>query len=146
MSNSNTPESVRRAIAQVIPLVALLCLPVGCASPTKETAPQPAVSHHESTPAQRAVSPATNDLIKTAAAKPSMPFEGEGWQPMFDGASLKGWRETAFAGRGEVECRAGLLVLNMGDPFTGINWTNDFPQVTYELAFEAMPSPPSVLF
>ncbi|MEY2429007.1 MAG: hypothetical protein QOJ40_1892 [Verrucomicrobiota bacterium] len=57
---------------------------------------------------------------------------------MFDGKTLAGWRETDFAGHGEVRCESGLLVLNMGDPFTGINWTNDFPKMNYEVAFDAM--------
>ena len=26
----------------------------------------------------------------------------------------------------------------MGDPFTGINWTNDFPKMNYEVALDAM--------
>src|SRR6185503_15210351 len=52
--------------------------------------------------------------------------------------TLKGWRETDFAGRGEVRCEAGLLALNMGDPFTGVNWTNEFPKINYEIALDAM--------
>src|ERR1044071_3736305 len=57
---------------------------------------------------------------------------------MFDGGTLKGWRETAFTGHGLVQCEAGLLVLNMGDPFTGINWTNEVPKINYEVALDAM--------
>lgn len=57
---------------------------------------------------------------------------------MFDGKTLAGWRETQFAGRGEVNCQSGLLVLGMGDPFTGVNWTNEFPKMNYEVALEAM--------
>ena len=57
---------------------------------------------------------------------------------MFGGQTLAGWRETAFAGHGEVHCQTGVVVLNMGDPFTGINWTNEFPKVNYEVAFDAM--------
>ncbi len=57
---------------------------------------------------------------------------------MFDGQTLQGWRPTQFAGRGEVQCRSGLIVLNMGDPFTGVNWTNDFPKMNYEVALDAM--------
>ena len=57
---------------------------------------------------------------------------------MFDGKSLAGWRETDFAGHGGVESKSGLIVLNMGDPFTGINWTNDLPKMNYEVAFDAM--------
>jgi len=47
-------------------------------------------------------------------------------------------RDTDFTGHGEIQCQAGLIVLNMGDPFTGINWTNDFPKMNYEVAFDAM--------
>lgn len=57
---------------------------------------------------------------------------------MFDGQTLAGWRETPFAGHGEVNCQAGVIILNMGDPFTGINWTNDFPKMNYEVALDAM--------
>jgi len=56
---------------------------------------------------------------------------------MFDGQSLTGWTETAFAGRGEIQCREGMMVLKMGDPFTGLNWTNDFPHMNYEVALDA---------
>jgi len=57
---------------------------------------------------------------------------------MFDGRTLTGWRETQFAGHGEVQCQSGMIVLNMGDPFTGLNWTNEFPKMNYEVAFDAM--------
>ena len=67
-----------------------------------------------------------------------MPFEGEGWQPMFDGKTLTGWRETAFAGHGEVQCASGLVVLKLGDPFTGIQWTNAISKMDYEVALDAM--------
>ena len=51
---------------------------------------------------------------------------------------MKGWRETKFSGHGEVEVHDGLILLKMGDPFTGINWTNDFPKMNYEVALDAM--------
>ena len=57
---------------------------------------------------------------------------------MFDGETLAGWREIPFAGHGEVHCQAGLVVLSMGDPFTGIIWTNDFPKINYEVALDAL--------
>jgi hypothetical protein len=57
---------------------------------------------------------------------------------MFDGQTLTGWRETQFAGHGEVRCQSGVMTLSMGDPFTGGNWTNDFPKVNYEVALDAM--------
>jgi hypothetical protein len=37
-----------------------------------------------------------------------------------------------------VHCQAGVIVLSMGDPFTGLNWTNDFPRMNYEVALDAM--------
>jgi hypothetical protein len=77
-------------------------------------------------------------MLQQAATNTSAPLEGEGWRPMFDGKTLKGWRETVFAGRGEIQCKPGLIILKMGDPFTGINWTNDFPKINYEIALDAM--------
>jgi 3-keto-disaccharide hydrolase len=84
------------------------------------------------------VTPGTNDPIAQAAALPSLPFAGAGWEDLFDGHGLAGWKQTLFAGRGEVECRAGLMILNLGDPFTGVNWTNSFPTMNYEVAMDAM--------
>ena len=60
----------------------------------------------------------------------------ETWTPLFDGTTQKGWANTPFAGAGEVEVRDGTLVLNQGI-LTGVNWTNDFPTVDYELSLEA---------
>ena len=74
-----------------------------------------------------------NKLSSLAAA----PFEGEGWKDLFDGRTLTGWRPTPFSGRGEVEVRDGVILANMGDPFTGLNWTNDFPKMNYEIALDA---------
>ncbi len=130
-------------------LLALLL--AGCASQTENSqspgpsnaAPAPATSVAPVPPAAPsspvpAASTAQTDELKTLAAKPAAPFEGEGWDSMFDGQSLTGWRVTDFAGHGAVECRSGLLLLNMGDPFTGVNWTNDFPKNNYEVALDAM--------
>lgn len=117
--------------------VAIAGLFSGCGSPsTKVSSEKPGEPSQTTTVSNAA--PATGEQWKQAAALPSAPFEGTGWQCLFDGTSLKGWRETAFAGRGEVACESGLLVFNMGDPFTGVNWTNDFPKVNYEVALDAM--------
>ncbi len=71
-------------------------------------------------------------------AKPPAPFEGHGWESLFNGRDLTGWRKTDFAGSGDVKVRAGVVLLNMGDPFTGINYTNEFPKMNYEVALDAM--------
>jgi Domain of Unknown Function (DUF1080) len=112
---------------------------MSCAAPsdqTRQTEKTAAPPGSTSTPATKHRTP--EQILNEAAAQLPAQFEGAGWNSMFDGKSLKGWKETAFAGHGGVECRQGLMVLNMGDPFTGVNWTNDFPKMNYEIALEAM--------
>src|SRR5207253_11211874 len=36
------------------------------------------------------------------------------------------------------QCHTGLRVLNMDDPFTGINYTSEVPRMNYEVALDAM--------
>ena len=117
-------------------LLALLTTHSGCTSSSSRDS-VPKVESAQAVGTSGAKNAAA-DAFKAAAAQASAPLEGTGWQSMFDGATLKGWRETQFAGRGEVACSSGLLVLNMGDPFTGVNWTNDFPPMNYEIALDAM--------
>jgi hypothetical protein len=131
MSNAN--QLFRRAF-----LAFGLLLLSGCASESPKPSPaETAIERKLTAPGPVPAAPA-KDPLPVAAAEPSAPFVGEGWHPMFDGHTLTGWKETLFAGHGEVECRSGLLVLNMGDPFTGVNWTNDFPTINYEVALDAM--------
>lgn len=117
----------------------------GCAAPPAEKSSVPPSS---APPTASAVSPPAapatppppdaNDPIIKAAAAPSAPFEGAGWKPLFDGHTLTGWREAQFAGRGEVEVRDGMILLKMGDPLTGVNYTNSLPTMNYEVALDAM--------
>jgi hypothetical protein len=114
-----------------------LALVAGCGSDGVRPAPQSA--RQPETPAPvLAASAETKITLPPGAAQPPAPFEGDGWQAMFDGQNLAGWRETAFAGHGEVLCQSGDVILNMGSPFTGINWTNEFPKMNYEVALDAM--------
>jgi hypothetical protein len=106
----------------------------GCAT----NSPKPAAQQAQTESAPTTSHPVSTDILRAAAAQPSHPFEGEGWVSFFDGKTLTGWRETDFAGHGEVECESGLIVLNMGDPLTGINWTNRVPNMSYEVALDAM--------
>ncbi len=108
----------------------------GCVSPPAEPPKQSSATPKPSAPA--ATPHAPTDNLKEAAAKPSEPFEGEGWVSFFDGKTLTGWQETDFAGHGTVEFESGLIVLNTGDPLTGINWTNRVPNTNYEVALDAM--------
>jgi hypothetical protein len=118
-------------------LTAGLVLAAGCASEPAKPTLQPA-EHQETTATPPAAGPELKVTLPPGAAQPPAPFEGEGWQAMFDGQTLAGWRETAFGGHGEVHCQSGVIVLSMGDPFTGINWTNEFPMLNYEVALDAM--------
>ena len=82
--------------------------------------------------------PTPREIIRAAAAQPLTPVAGAGWHPLFDGSSLNGWRVTNFGVVGRVELQAGLMVFWMGGPFTGVNYTNAFPQRNYEVTLEAM--------
>jgi len=85
-----------------------------------------------------AVATTENQILTTAAAQPPASVEGEGWRSLFDGTSLTGWRVTDFGGGGKVEAKNGLLFFQAGDPFVGVNCTNEIPKVNYEAALEAM--------
>lgn len=115
-----------------------LVLLAGCGSKPGGSATQAPPVSQPTPPPQAAPKPTFEDTLRHAVAKPSAAFEGAGWQSMFDGNSLAGWKEIAFAGRAELQCQDGLIVLNMGDPFTGVNWTNEFPKINYEVALDAM--------
>src|SRR5215472_16555925 len=93
-------------------LFLIFILLAGCSSAHKESASQAGAPAHISTnsvPATRGISAAD---LQQFAAKLSAPFEGENWQPMFDGKSLTGWRQTQFGGGGDVEIESGLLLMN----------------------------------
>lgn len=57
---------------------------------------------------------------------------------LFDGKSLGAWKPTEFGGEGEVHVADGRIVLEMGDPMTGVTWTGKLPRMNYELELEAM--------
>ena len=58
------------------------------------------------------------------------------WIAMFDGKSLRGWKDVPFSGRGEVRVENGTIRLGKGR-MTGIAWAGEFPKVNYEIRFEA---------
>jgi hypothetical protein len=124
--------------AKLFPLGAvLLALLTGCATTRYATAPV----FPDSTPMPLPESkgpPTADELLARAGAHPLVPFAGEGWRDLFDGKSLAGWRVTEFDEGGSVVVTNGLLVLQRGQPFVGVNGTNEIPTVNYELAFDAM--------
>jgi hypothetical protein len=66
-----------------------------------------------------------------AAAEP-----GE-WQPLFDGKTLQGWRETPFTNRGKVSIEGGSIILKAGMPMTGVTLAGTFPKGDFEVRLEA---------
>ncbi len=126
------------ALTFPLALSAALVLLVGCASEPAKPAAQPTAQPPKPVAPAAGSSAEPKRTLPPGAAQPPAPFEGNGWQAMFDGQELAGWRETPFSGHGDVHCQDGVIILGMGDPFTGINWTNDFPKVNYEVALDAM--------
>lgn len=59
---------------------------------------------------------------------------------LFDGKTLDGWKQTQFGGEGEVRVENGQIILEMGDPLTGITWksADDLPKDNYEISLSAM--------
>jgi hypothetical protein len=112
--------------------MAMALVSIGCVSEPGRSKPAAAGSEHKT------ARPGIEEILQQAATVPAQPFEGDGWRLLFDGKTLAGWRETPFSGRGDIECRSNLLVLNMGDPFTGVNYTNEVPKMNYEVALDAM--------
>ena len=79
-----------------------------------------------------AVSAANGQSQQPQATKPPA---GE-WQSMFDGKTLRGWKETPFSGRGAVSIKDGTINLGSG-VMTGVTWTDGFPKYNYEVRLEA---------
>jgi hypothetical protein len=61
------------------------------------------------------------------------------WKPLFDGKTLKGWKSINFGGEGKIEVVKGELIINTGDPLTGIvaEKADGLPKNNYEITLEA---------
>lgn len=71
------------------------------------------------------------------AAGGALARAGDEWTSLFDGLTLGAWEQTSFGGEGAVGVRDGAIVLEMGDPLTGVTWTGPDLPASYELALEA---------
>ncbi|MEO6809834.1 MAG: DUF1080 domain-containing protein, partial [Isosphaeraceae bacterium] len=57
---------------------------------------------------------------------------------LFDGKGLDGWKATTFHKPGEVKVEDGAIILEVGNPMTGITTTRtDLPTTNYELSYQA---------
>jgi len=60
-------------------------------------------------------------------------------QALFNGRDLAGWKIVPFGDGGAVNVLSnGIVSCGLGDPFTGIAYTNPPPTMNYELTLEAM--------
>jgi hypothetical protein len=59
-----------------------------------------------------------------------------GWQELFNGGTLSGWRVSEFAAGGDVAVRDGVIHLGMGYGCTGITYDGDVPRDNYEVELE----------
>lgn len=84
------------------------------------------------------VVPAARAAEALAQTKKAPAGLNQQWESLFDGRTLKGWRETGFAGHGEVEVKDGQILIGLGEMLSGVNWTNSLPRMDYELALETM--------
>ena len=56
---------------------------------------------------------------------------------LFDGKTLKGWKEADFYGKGKAHVKDGAVVLEKGNRMTGITYAGkDFPKMDYEVTLE----------
>jgi hypothetical protein len=60
-------------------------------------------------------------------------------KPLFDGKTLKGWSPTGFGPGGEVKAENGQIIIEAGDPLSGIKIDGEPPaRMNYEISYEAM--------
>jgi len=86
--------------------------------------------------------PAAEKASDTKVANPAKPVAqpdvaAKPAKDLFDGKTLSGWKESDFAGRGEVSVKDGQIILGTG-AMTGVTWTNDLPRIDYEVSLDAM--------
>ena len=64
--------------------------------------------------------------------------DGGEWRSLFDGSSLGEWEETAFGGEGLVRIVDRTIVLEFGEPLTGITWRGGaLAPLNYDIRLEA---------
>jgi hypothetical protein len=82
--------------------------------------------------------PATTEKPAASPSKPSDADAKEGWKSLLPKDGIEGWEVTNFGGEGDVENKAGSLMLGRGEPLTGITRLGkDFPLENYELRWSA---------
>lgn len=87
--------------------------------------------------ASGATAPAEKSQPDASDAKPAGQDDKQ-WQPLFDGKTLTNWEVTDFGGQGSVLVKEGQIVIESGQPMSGITWKGKpLPKSNYELHLEA---------
>lgn len=118
-------------------IIAALFFAAGCA--TVRYQPTSVFPNAPVTPVPRPqIAPGVAEFLLRAPNEPVTPFAGKGWIELFDGETLRNWSVTDFGTANSVMITNGLLVLNRGNQFSGVNLTSNVPKMNYEVAFDAM--------
>lgn len=78
------------------------------------------------------------------AASPAKAAPAAASQSLFDGRTLTGWKQSGFAGAGDVTVdpnfRGGgpALVIDAGSSLSGLTFTNPVPKTNFEITLEAL--------
>jgi hypothetical protein len=75
----------------------------------------------------------------TLAQLPQPTTQPSPWAALFNGTDLTGWKETDYAGRGNVKVENGELHIENGLVITGVTFTNSavLPKTNYEISYQA---------
>lgn len=92
-------------------------------------------------PKSKAEKGASSEAAEAAAdvsSKQDAKKEKDGWISLLPEKGLEGWEPTDFGSKGEVKRDGDMLVIEMGDPLNGVNYTKkDFPTENFEIVLEA---------
>lgn len=79
-----------------------------------------------------------SEVSTDASVKKDEDKSKEGWKPLLPEKGLDGWEVTDFGSKGEVKRDGEMLVIEMGEPLNGVNYTKkDFPTENFEIYLEA---------
>ena len=66
------------------------------------------------------------------------PNEKAEWKSLFDGKTLKGWKQSDFYKPGKSSVKDGSIILEKGTKMTGLTYDGkDFPKMNYEVSLES---------
>ena len=67
-----------------------------------------------------------------------VPDEKAEWKSLFDGKTLKGWKQSDFFKPGKSSVKDGAIILEKGSKMTGLTYDGkDFPKMNYEVSLES---------